>query len=279
MKKSQFHPLVIETYETTTYPLPKHSHTYYELIYIFKGNGCHYLNQIAIPYKSGDLFLISPDDEHIFDIQKSTKFCFIKFNDSYFSTNKQLSPDLLVNTSPTEIMKNHALKEIKLIFSDTHKKILRNTVENINDYNNTYDVSNSPIVFFQILTIFGIIKEASAKLNVRLDDGIPVKEDLLSYIHQYIYEPEKIRIQHIARHFNIAHNYFSSYFKRNFEVSYRAYLNDYKLKLIEKRIQSGQMTMKQISYEFGFTDESHLTNYFKKNRKVSPSDFKMQAAE
>ncbi|UFH34008.1 helix-turn-helix domain-containing protein [Chryseobacterium sp. C-71] len=70
--------------------------------------------------------------------------------------------------------------------------------------------------------------------------------------------------------------YFSAYFKRNFDVSYRNYITDYKLKLIEKRIQSGQMTMKQIAFEFGFTDESHLTNYFKNLKKINPSDFKLQ---
>lgn len=272
MRRTQYEPLLIDTFEALEYPLPKHSHTHYELVYIFRGMGNHNLNQIVFPYKSGDLFLLSPGDEHYFDIQKSTKFCFIKFNDSYFLGNKHLSPDLLVNTSPTEIMKNPFLKENKLIFTEPCRTILRKTVENIIDYNCRSDISSSPIVFFQVLSLFGLIQEASNKLDIRLEAGTPGKQDLLSYIHQYIYNPEKIRIQAIAGHFNISSNYFSSYFKRNFDISYREYLNDYKVKLIEKRIQSGQMTMKQIAYEFGFTDESHLTNYFKNLRNVRPSD-------
>lgn len=274
MKRSQFEPLVIDVFETTVFPLPKHGHTHYELIYIFKGCGNHYLNQIVLPYKAGDLFLLSPGDEHFFEIHKSTKFCFIKFNDSYFSGNKHLSPDLLVNTSPSEIMKNPFLKENKLVFSEPCRTILRKTVENVVDYNCRIDVSSSPIVFFQVLALFGLIQEASSKLDIRLEAGSPAKQDLLSYIHQHIYDPEKIRIQNIASHFSISSNYFSSYFKRNFEISYRDYINDYKVKLIEKRIQAGQMTMKQIAFEFGFTDESHLTNYFKKLKHVSPSNFK-----
>lgn len=274
MKKSQFEPLVIHTFETMTFPLPKHSHTYYELIYIFKGAGNHFVNKIVIPYKTGDLFLISPDDEHYFEIRKMTKFCFIKFNDSFFQSNKHLSPDLLVNTSPLEIMRNPLLKEMKLVFTEPCKSILRKTVENINDYDCMHDVAGSPIVFFQVLSLFGLIREASARLNVRIDHGAPAKEDLISYIHQHIYEPDKIRISIIAGHFNISANYFSYYFKRNFGMPYRDYLNDYKVRLIERRIKSGQMTLKQIAYEFGFTDESHLTNYFKKLRQVSPSSFK-----
>jgi AraC-like DNA-binding protein len=276
MKRKQFEPLEIDTFETDVFPLPKHSHTYYELVYIFKGSGNHHINQLLIPYKAGDLYLISPDDEHFFDIKKLTKFCFIKFNDSYFESNKHLSPDNLVTASPADIMRNPLLKEEKLIFDEPCKTILKKTVENIIEYNRFQKVSDSPIVFFQVLSLFGIIREASAKfLNVRLDNSAPQKDDLTSYIHQNIYHPDQIRIQVIAKHFNISETYFSAYFKRNFDVSYRKYITDYKVKLIERRIQSGQMTMKQIAYEFGFTDESHLTNYFKKQMKMSPIHFKL----
>ncbi|MCS3528975.1 AraC family transcriptional regulator [Chryseobacterium sp. JUb7] len=277
MKRKQFEPLEIDTFETSVFPFPKHSHTYYEMIYIFKGCGNHHINKIIVPYKAGDLYLISPDDEHFFDIKKSTKFCFIKFNDSYFENNKHLSPDRLTTASPAEIMRNSLLKEEKLIFDEPCKTILRKTVENITEYNDFHKVSDSPIIFFQVLSLFGLIREAAAKfLHVKVDHQTPKKDDLISYIHQNIYSPELIRISVISRHFNISETYFGAYFKRNFDVSYRKYITDYKLKLIERRIQSGQVTMKQIAYEFGFTDESHLTNYFKKQTNTNPSDFKFQ---
>lgn len=275
MKRTQFEALVIDTFETDNFPLPKHSHTYYELIYIFKGCGDHHINKIIMPYKAGDLFLISPEDEHFFDIKKSTKFSFIKFNDSFFENNKRLSPDLLMTASPMDIMRNSQLKEEKLLFDEPCRTILRKTVENIIDYDKICDVSNSPLMFFQVLSVFGLIREASDKLNVRVDKSLPNQDDLISYIHQNIYNPEMIRIVKIAEHFNISPSYFSAYFKRNFDGSYRDYINDYKLKLIERRIQSGQMTLKQIAFEFGFTDESHLTNYFKKLKNTSPKAYRL----
>lgn len=274
MKRKQYNPLEIDSFEVSEYPFPKHSHTYYELVYIFKGSGNHHLNHLITPYKSGDLFLISPEDEHYFEIKKQTKFAFIKFNDSFFEHNKHLSPDTLMTASPVDIMRNPMLKEMKLSFDEPCKTILRKTVENILDYDKICDVTTSPIMFFQVLSLFGLIREASAKLNVKIDNGVPNQEDLISYIHQNIYNPECIRIDAIAQHFNISRTYFSAYFKRNFEVSYRDYINDYKLKLIERRIESGQMNLKQIAFEFGFTDESHLNHFFKKKRNISPSDYR-----
>ncbi len=275
MKRKQFEPLEIDTFEAAVYPFPRHSHTYYELVYISKGLGNHHINQIVIPYKAGDLYLISPDDEHFFDIKKLTRFWFIKFNDAYFKGNRHLSPDHLTVASPIDIMRNHLLKEDKLIFDEPCKTILRKTVENIFQYSDFHKISDSPIVFFQVLSLFGLIREASLKMNTGIDRKTPQKDDLISYIHQNIYTPELIRIKNISQHFNISKTYFSAYFKRNFDVSYQHYITDYKLKLIERRIQSGQMTMKQIAFEFGFTDESHLTNYFKNSNKINPSHFKL----
>ncbi len=274
MKRKQYHPLEIDSFETTTYPLPRHGHTYFELVYIFKGKGRHHLNQLIMPYEDGDLFLISPEDEHYFDIEELSHFAFIKFNDSFFEANKHLTPDTLMTTSPTSIMRNPMLKEIKLCFDEPCKTILRKTVENILDYDKICDVTTSPIMFYQVLSLFGLIREASAKLNVRIDNGVPSQEDLISYIHQNIYQPEAIRIKTIASFFNIAPSYFSAYFKRNFEISFRDYIDNYRLTLIEKRMTSGQNTIKQIAYEFGFTDESHLSHYFKNKRQTTLGTYK-----
>ncbi|WP_256010270.1 helix-turn-helix domain-containing protein [Desertivirga xinjiangensis] len=102
----------------------------------------------------------------------------------------------------------------------------------------------------------------------------PGKQEILDYIHQNIYDPQKCQIGNIARKFNTAASYFSDYFKRNFDISYRAYLDQYWIGLIESRIKSGRLNMKQIAAEFGFSDESHFSNYFKKHRKVRPTAFK-----
>jgi AraC-like DNA-binding protein len=130
-------------------------------------------------------------------------------------------------------------------------------------------VSTSPLVYYQVLSIFGLIKEAISKLDIQIDNGVPDKEALITFIHQHIYEPEQIRVKNIAAHFHIAGNYFSAYFKRNFDMSYREYVDNYRAKLIEKRVETGNRTLKEVADEFGFTDESHLSSFFKKKFHIS----------
>lgn len=273
MKRKQFDTLVIDVMEKEKYDLPVHSHTYYEMVYVEKGSGEHYLNHNVFTYKVGDLFLLSPGDHHYIVFSKKSKLVFIKFTDAYFQDNKHLSPDSFTMNSPLDIMQNQILKEEKLIFNEPCKSILRKTIENIISYNCRTDIASSPLVFFQILSIFGLVQEAAKSNNLNINEGISDNKQLISYINQNIYNPQKIRIKAIATHFNIAQNYFSNYFKRNFEVSFKQYIDDYRIKLIEKRLELKENSIKQIANEFGFTDESHLTNYFKKHKKISPSQY------
>ena len=275
MKKlNQFDTLVIDEFEEDKFHLPKHSHTYYEIIYIIKGSGIHRLNNNLLPYQAGNLFVLSTDDEHYFDIKKTTRFFFIKFTDTYFNSNKKLACDEFLLNTPENFMRDKSLKENVLKLDTTCASILKNTIDNIRTYNSKADISTSPIVFHQILSIFGLIKESLQQQNIKITGSGIDNDQIISYIHQNIYKPKLVQIKTIAEHFNISQSYFGTYFKRNFSISYRDYCNKLRTQLIEKRILNKQLSMKQIAYEFGFTDESHLSNYFKKQRNLKPSSVK-----
>lgn len=275
MKKlNQFDTLVIDEFEEDKYHLPRHSHTYYEIIYIIKGSGIHQLNKNLLPYQAGNLFVLSTDDEHYFDIKKTTRFFFIKFTDTYFNSNKKLACDEFLLNTPENFMRDKSLKENVLKLDSTCASILKNTIDNIRSYNSKANISTSSIVFHQILSIFGLIKESLQQQNIKITGSGIDNDQIISYIHQNIYKPKLFQIKNIAAHFNISQSYFGTYFKRNFAISYREYCNKLRTQLIEKRILNKQLSMKQIAYEFGFTDESHLSNYFKKQRNLKPSAVK-----
>lgn len=273
-KLNQFQTLVLDEFEEEKFHLPPHTHTYYEIIYIKKGSGIHHLNNNLLLYKAGDLFVISPDDEHYFDIKKSTRFVFIKFTDNYFNSQQNLTCDEYLIHTPEVFMRDKILKETVLKFDEPCRTILKNTVENISAYNCKNDVSTSPIIFHQILSLFGLIKETIRGMNLQLKSTHLDNEQIANYIHQNIYQPKLVQVKVIAANFNIAESYFSAYFKRTFSISYREYIHNLRTTLIEKRFHNNQLPIKQIAYEFGFTDESHLTNYFKKRKNMKPTDYK-----
>ncbi len=273
MRKKQFELLEIEVSNHDQYKLPYHSHTYYEIIYVQQGHGNYKVNDLFSNYETGDLFLISPEDMHQFFYDVPTTLIFIKFTENYF--HKFPAEISFPNhRNPLNIMRSKFLKEEKLVFTPINKGLLLKTIENIAEFAESKDPASSPFLYFQILSILGLIQETSVRMNIRIDNGNPDKEELITYIHQNIYNPEKIKIKQITNHFHISANYFSNYFKRNFNISFRQYITDYRMKLIENRLTSGKQSINEIAIEFGFADTSHFSNYFKAQKNITPNAYR-----
>lgn len=272
----QFEPLVIHDFTEKVFHMESHGHTYYEIGYIYTGAGLHYLNNSILNYKPGDVFLLCPEDSHTFKIKKTTRFVFIKFTDSYFHLFDNGLENTAADTAPIAIMNSKYLKENKLEVVHPNSLILKNTIDSIVAFDQTGEnINTSRMVYHQILSILAMARDILSKTEMGFSRET---EDqlMISYIHQYIYTPAELKIAHIAAHFNIAPKYFSSYFKRVYGITYSAYVNRYKASLIELRLQSKLFTVRQVAEEFGFTDESHLSRFFKKYHKESPGAYKNQ---
>lgn len=264
IRLKQFNFLHIEDLDETCFPLPYHSQNYHELIYIYEGQGTHLLNNNKISYYDGDLFLISQDDVHHLEAKTSTRIITIKFTSDYFRSNNGLyNPDNLIN--------NKALKEIKLLFDQKEIVFIKQIIDNILLYSSNKENEDSPVIFYQILSILELIRKIGTRQLKNSINDILEKKSITTYIHQHIFEPSKIRVKTISLYFNIADSYFSSYFKRSFGISYRGYINEYRLKLIERRLTLGYSSIKEIAHEFGFNDESHFSHYYKNARGITPS--------
>jgi hypothetical protein len=72
----------IHHFDADVWPHSIHRHTYFEIIFILKGQGIHHVNSSSVPYEKGDVFLLGPEDSHYFEINEPTEFSFVRFNES-----------------------------------------------------------------------------------------------------------------------------------------------------------------------------------------------------
>ena len=273
----QFEPFILSDFELDEYPLPRHNHTYYEIIYIYHGSGKHCLNNNNFGYQAGDLFLLTPEDNHYFVIEQKTRFVFLKFTDSFFYNQRYTSPGFF-DREVEPVMRNKFLQEIKPALTASDKGFLKSIIDNITAINSPSADETAAIVFYQILSIIEMVKRALIQHDYNPQHLLQKSnEQLLSFIHQHIYSPGLIQIKAIAENFNISPAYFGAYFKRNFGISYREYLNQYRINLIERRLINSSLTLKEIASEFGLVDESHLSRYFKNRKKLSPRAYKQES--
>lgn len=274
MKKENLHqPFEISVKELEESPLKEHEHTFFELVYILSETGLQCINNNKFDYHEGHMFLITPQDCHSFDIHTTTKFFFIRFNDIYIHSGFFGTK----NIKNLEFILQHANHQPGCILKNiTDKPLIKSIIEAlIREYVNQ-DLYNKELIQQLINTLIVIVTRNIAKyLPEKIDERSEEKTlDILQYIQNNIYNPDKIKADTISQHFGISQNYLGRYFKKHTNETMQQYIIKYKLKLVENRLLHSEMRINEIAAELGFTDESHLNKLFKKYKGVIPSEFR-----
>ncbi|WP_158800099.1 AraC family transcriptional regulator [Pedobacter sp. L105] len=273
MKLVQFLPLVIEDYEDGVQHFPKHSHTYYELIYIHSGAGTHILNEKPFLYSAGDVYLISPADHHVFEVETVTHFTIIKFTFNYITMHPAFNADLKLPDRIKEMMHNVWIKYNKIQLKGPYSQIIKRTIMNMIDAQRMQLSLNDAWIYHQFLSLIDIVRSNIYQTLGKQPPSAHM-DHLIDYIHENIYQPELLLIKNIANRFHISESYFSNFFKKTYGQSYRDYSQNYKINLIENRLMNSNTNIKKIAKEFGFHDSSHFHQFYKSMRGDSPINFR-----
>ncbi len=246
---------------------PMHKHMHYELLYINKGRGQHIINDCSYNYEEGDLFILTPQDYHFFMFQEKSAICVIKFNESYFESfmqDDEFKSLLSGLTSPKR----------KILLSHECKSNIMELIRLIRkEYKNTSVLQNIIIKNALSLIMALISEEDNLVPATHGDERI---QAILSYIDQHIMDKHLLSVRNIAEVFNINKNYFNQYFRKATGSSYKKYIQTYALNLVAHRLVYQNRTLSQLAFEFGYTDESHLSNAFKIHFNQTPSAFKKE---
>lgn len=275
----RYDPFDIYCFETDLWEHPVHKHTYYEVIFIIEGRGKHNINDNTCPYDKGDVFLLGPEDFHFFKIDTLTKFCFIRFTDLFFG--KSLSKDQISWHRTLEFLLHSPYhKGGSMVENEQEKKILDHLLQVLLlEYKERKEGSYEIMMDSLMKSIFTIISRNIIKQSINDDKSIkktePI-EEILMYISQNIHNPEHLKIDHLADRCRYSPKYLSIFFKRQTGESLQHYILKYKINLIMGRLQFSELSISQIAYEFGFTDESHLYKIFKKYQGISPKEYRLE---
>ncbi|CAM4358365.1 transcriptional regulator, AraC family [Pedobacter westerhofensis] len=275
-KNNLYQPFEIELKELENYQARPASNSFFELIYIADGTGVQYINHNRFNYRKGNLFLLTPEDIHSFDVGTVTRFFFIRFN-RYYIENKS-SRDHESVQRIEYILQNASHRPGCILKNQADKPLIASLIESIIIEHTNQQLYYSKIIEQIVKTIITVVaRNIALKLpkNVQENTGEPVLA-ILHYIQEHIFEPKLLRSQHLSAHFGISVTYLGRYFKKQSGETLQQYISNYKLRLIETRLLHSDMRINEIASELNFTDESHLNRAFKKYKGLSPSAFKRQ---
>lgn len=268
-------PFEIVVERLQKYPVEERVFSFFQLVYVVYGKGKECINDNRVDYEAGNLFLITPEDCHTFEIEEETKFIFISFNKSYL-TDEHLDRE---NKRRLEIILKNANHKSGCILSHLpDKPLVKAIMEAMIDDTDDRELYNKELVIQLVNTL--IIITARNVLRLMPDEAVTTEDskavEIIHYIQTNIYYPEKLRTSALSALFNISESYLGKYFKKHTQENLQTFINNYRMKMIESRLRYSDMRCSEVAYEFGFTDESHFNKFFRQRRGMSPKEFRKQ---
>jgi len=245
--------------------LPVHKRTHYELQYIIRGRGQHIINEQTYNYNKGDLFILPPQDSHFFIFQERTVICVIKFHEGFFEA-------FLQDVEFKQLLTRFSSPGRKFVSSgNTRQQVIGLMDMLIAEDRKKTDYQNIIIKSILSLVLMLMAKDSDQNGIKSADEKI---QGILNYIDKHITEKPMLSLENMASRFNISKSYFGQYFSNATGGSYKKYIQEYALKLIAHQLVHRDKTLSELAFEFGYSDESHLSNSFKLYFHQTPTAFK-----
>lgn len=272
MKRENIDQLVkVEYHETENCPLKSNQFSFFQIVYVISGKGNFTINDNIATYGKGSLILLTPDDQHYLEIKEKTELLLVKFSERYVKDYKWNSINsigcLLYGASYLSgcILQNKP--DVVLVESIVASLLHGFHHPDIYQEELTLHYVNALIV----IAARNISKMRAEHVGSNTDKRIL---EIINYIQGNIHDPALLKVSVIAQQFGLSETYLGSYFKKQCGETITHYILNYKLRLIEHRLLFSDMRINEIVTEFGFSDESHLNKFFKKQHKMSLTEFK-----
>lgn len=273
--KNLYLPFEVDFKELEQFPKTVRKNNFFELIYVVDGTGIQIINNNKFQYRKGNLFLVTPQDVHSFEISTLTKFFFLRFNEYYVKANSQ-NPQSETVLRMEYILQNASHRPGCILKNKIDKPLIASLIESIINEQSNQQIYHQKIIEQIVNAIITVVaRNIALKLpkNIKETTGEMVLE-ILHYIQENIYDPKQLKANIISEHFNISLHYLGKYFKKQTGETLQEYISNYKLRLIEARLLNSDMRINEIADELHFSDESHLNKVFRKHKGINPSEFR-----
>lgn len=256
-------------------PLVNSQLSFFQMVYVISGSGFLHINGNAISYQTGNLMLLTPNDYYRFDIITTTDFLLVKLSSEYAKEYKSKSIDHI------ECLFHYASHLSGCILNrKADEYLVKSIVESLVYTMDNTDIYDEDLVIHYVNALVVIAARNIAKIK-----PLGIKEsadkrilEIINYIQENIFFPQKIKVSVIAGKFDISDTYLGSYFKNHCGETIQSFVSNYKIRLIEHRLSFSDMRINEIVDEFGFSDESHLNKFLKKHRNISLTGYRKAKA-
>lgn len=246
-------------------------------------SGSHFKNKFYSVFLFKDAEGQTVIDDQEFDV-KPGKFFFINYNQAYHFTDIQCNAGNVLMF--TKSFYNYVYTGNKMIKSDTALNDVAPYIllhdENLTDLFQTFDellkeyfknkLMRKEIICL-LLKVFVLKYIRNSNKKNRVDKSVDHKkqiiDDFSNLVNQH-YKDLKTTSLYAAK-LNLTANYLNALIKENLDISAGQMIKNRVILEAERLLLHTTLSVTEISYELGFSDNSHFGKYFKSATEYSPN--------
>ena len=264
-----------------------HSHDYYQIWYVCRGECTHYIENQKHTMTAGDAFVLPPDLIHRTEIGQGGKILccdfFLRSNffdatDIVFQKFREITNGMSFFLLFQEEL--HDAKEKFSFSSDTQIRIERLMNAMLEEYQQAEllfeDVFQAQLM--QLLLLF--MREYAQQPCAAPADDIydrykTIVDDALQYIRAHYNEP--LTLEDICKRAMMSKTYFCYLFKLQTHKTFIEYLLDLRIESSKKLLETTDLSITRIGEEVGFQSSPHFTRTFRKLTGLTPREYRSRS--
>ena len=230
-----------------------HFHKNPEIIYVLEGAVDCTVNENNYTLKKGEFGLCLSYDRHSYKPLKNTHYWVIVFSEDYIRYF------------------------VKQTSGKTGNGFKFNCSKSVKDFVVYELINNKKPSELIIKSCLYAVCEQYIKSVELIDDKIKSKETV-ALIVDYIFNnhTKNLKLADIAKNLGYDYNYMSRNFKKLFKMTFTEFLNIYRLETAVRLLDETDYNISRIAFESGFQSVRAFNDFFKKQMKTSPSQYKKQ---
>lgn len=239
-----------------------HFHFDMEFVFVFDGNGYINVHEHQYEISSGYGMLLNSTQVHEIIGHPSLKLLIF-----------QVSSNLFHHIFPSMENINFDNKPVKLSQDFQMVNYIHQAAMSY------FDQSTNPLTTFGYLSLMlsNLMEKVPYQfLNSTEANHLLDNTERISRIAAYIQEHylNNLHLDDVANQENLTSTYFSHYFKKNFGITFKEYVNNLRCEYAKHLLETSDESLLNIAYACGFSDTRSLNHSFMSNFQILPKDYR-----
>lgn len=253
--------------------------SYFSFLFVKDAKGKYTTDDVSFITEPGTIYFTNPGHFKSFEWEEINDVYLITVTEAFLKENVHTNifeefPFLLSETVYPRNLNETDFKEFETIYLQMEK-----------EFGSTSSIKNKVIGSFLVILLLKI-KEAFWNNYNPIYEGNKssqivknFKKNLEHHFRELLdgKTDKQLRVKDYALAQNLHENYLNNVIKSKTGKSVSNWISEKLIAEAKSLLKNSTLSIKEIAYKLGFIETSHFSNYFKKNTKISPEEYRKSA--